>query len=64
MKCHTEVKNAYNICVGKPEGKRPLGRILKCILKKHGVSKWTGFNWLWIGFSGCCCEHLSNLLVP
>jgi hypothetical protein len=24
--CMREVRNAYNISVGKPEGKRPLGR--------------------------------------
>jgi hypothetical protein len=38
---HVEKRNAYRILVGKPEGKRQLGRldvrgriILKCILEK------------------------------
>jgi hypothetical protein len=47
-----EVRNAYKIFVGKPEGKRPLlgrpsvcGRvILKSILGKEF------FWWVWIGF--------------
>jgi hypothetical protein len=39
-----EMRNAYNILVSHPEGKRPFGRpvidrriILKCILKKYDV---------------------------
>jgi hypothetical protein len=48
-----EKRNAYRVLVGKPEGKRPLGRprrrwgiILKCILKKLHGAIWTGFVWL------------------
>jgi hypothetical protein len=39
-----EIKNGYKISVGKPEGKRPLGRtrhrqeISKLILKKYSVT--------------------------
>jgi hypothetical protein len=41
----TDLRNAYNILVRKPEGKRQLGRvderiILKWILKKWGVKIW------------------------
>jgi hypothetical protein len=38
-----ETRNAYRILVGKPEGKRPLGRPRR--------SGWTGSNWLRIGTS-------------
>jgi hypothetical protein len=44
-----ETRKAYKILVGKPEGKRPLGRprqdgriILKWILGKWGLGEWTG----------------------
>jgi hypothetical protein len=44
------------ILVGKPEGKRPLGRlgvdgriILRWIFRKWDVGAWTGSTWLRIG---------------
>jgi hypothetical protein len=44
-----EKRNAYRILVGKPEGKRPLGRprcrwiiILKCTLEKKNGVVWAG----------------------
>jgi hypothetical protein len=44
-----EKRNAYRLLVGKPEGKRPLGR------PRHrwvdGVM-WTGLVWLRIGTGG------------
>jgi hypothetical protein len=50
-------KNAYKI-VGKPEGKRPLGRLrcdrkmtLEWILGKKVEKLWTGYIWLRIGTS-------------
>jgi hypothetical protein len=43
-------KNAYRILVGKPEGKRPLGRPrhrwsdnIKMVLREIG---WAGINWI------------------
>jgi hypothetical protein len=49
-------RNAYSILVGKPEGKRPLGRPrrrwvdnIKMYLREIG---WDGINWLRIGTSG------------
>ena len=44
----------YRILVGKPEGKRPLGRPRRrwdyiCIFRKWYVGLWTGSNWLRIG---------------
>jgi len=53
------IRNAYDILVRRPEGKRLLWRprhkwgiILMWILKKYGVVMWTAFIWLRIGSSG------------
>jgi hypothetical protein len=54
-----EKRGAYRILVGRPEGRRPLGRprrrweriILKCIFKKWDGA-WTGLSWHRIGTSG------------
>ena len=41
----------YRVLVGKPEGKRPLGRprhrwwILGWICRRWDVGKWTGLDW-------------------
>ena len=50
----------YRVLVGKPEGKRPLGRpgrrwdkmILRWIFREWDVGIWTGSNWLRIGTGG------------
>jgi hypothetical protein len=56
-----EARNAYRILVGKPEGKRPLGRPrrrwvdnIKMDLRERGWDciVWTGSIWLRIGTSG------------
>jgi hypothetical protein len=56
-----EKRNAYRILVGKPEGKRPLGRqrrswvnSIKIDLTEIGWDGmvWTGWIWLRIGTSG------------
>jgi hypothetical protein len=53
-----EKENAYRILVGKPEGKRPLGRPrrrwvgnIKMDLREIGMV-WIGFIWLRIATSG------------
>jgi hypothetical protein len=53
-----EKRNAYRILVGKPDGKRPLGRTrrrwadnIKIDLRQDGTV-WTGSSWLRIGTSG------------
>jgi hypothetical protein len=55
-----EGRGMYRVLVGKPEGKRPLGRPwqrweynIKIDLQDLGV--WTGLSWLRIGTSG---KHL------
>jgi hypothetical protein len=54
-----EVRGAYNILVGKPEGRRPLGRSrrrwednIKMDLGEIGFGMWIGFIWLRIGTGG------------
>jgi hypothetical protein len=54
-----EKKNAYRILVGKPEGKRPLGRPrrrwvdnIKMDLREIEWDVWIGLIWLRIGTSG------------
>jgi hypothetical protein len=53
------MRNASNILVRKPEGKRPLGRprhsgkmILEWILGKQGGNEWTGCIWFRTWTSG------------
>jgi len=52
-------RGVYRVSVGKPEGKRPLGRprhrweeILRWIFRKWNVVVWTGSSWLRIGTGG------------
>jgi hypothetical protein len=47
-----EGRGAYRVLVGRPEGKRPLGRPRRRILGKKGSMGRTGFRWLRIGSSG------------
>jgi hypothetical protein len=54
-----EVRGAYNILVGRPEGRRPLGRPrhrwennIKMDLRETGLGMWIGFTWLRIGTGG------------
>jgi hypothetical protein len=59
-----EKRNAYRILVGKPEGKRPLGRLrrrwedsIKMNLREIG---WDGMNWIDLaqdGLAESSCEH-------
>jgi hypothetical protein len=45
--CMGEMRNVYKILIEKPDGKRPLTRprriILKWILGKYGLRVWVGF---------------------
>jgi hypothetical protein len=54
-----EGRGVYRVLVGRPEGKRPLGRPrrrweddIKMDLREIGIVGRTGFGWLRIGFSG------------
>jgi hypothetical protein len=52
-------RGVYRVLVGRPEGKRPLGRPrrrfgdkIKTDLREIGIDGANGFGWLGIGFSG------------
>jgi hypothetical protein len=52
-------RGAYRVLVGKPDGKRSLGRRrrkwednVKIDLQEVGWRAWTGLIWLWIGKGG------------
>jgi len=54
-----ERRGVHGVLVGKPEGKRPLGRpgvdgrkILRWIFRKWDVAVWNGSSWLRIGAGG------------
>jgi hypothetical protein len=54
-----ECRGVYRVLVGKPEGKRPLGRPrhglednIKMDLQEMGCGAWTGSMWLRIGTGG------------
>jgi hypothetical protein len=53
-----EKRNVYRLLVGKPEGKRPLGRPRhRCINNiKMDLLDWTGLVWLRIGRGESSCE--------
>jgi hypothetical protein len=65
---HGEMRNAYKILVGKPEGKRPLGRPSSRwednIMNLRGI-EWVGVAWIhlvqdkdqWLG-------HLTTVMNP
>jgi hypothetical protein len=51
-----EKRNAYRLLMGKPEGRRPLGRLTRRwvdnIMTVLGEVGWTGLVWLRIGTDG------------
>jgi hypothetical protein len=56
---HTWERNVYKVLMGKPEGKRPLGRPrhrwedgIRMDLMEIGLRVWIGFIWLRIGIGG------------
>jgi hypothetical protein len=51
-----EDRKVYKVLIGKPEGKRPLGRPkcrwedeIRIDLKENGWRVWSGYSWLMIG---------------
>jgi hypothetical protein len=57
--CMGEGRNVYRVLVGKPEGKRALGRPrrrweegIKMDFREIGWGVWSGFSWLRIGIAG------------
>jgi hypothetical protein len=57
-----EERGVYRGLVGKPEGKRPLGRPrrrwddIRMDLQEVGYGVWTGLSWLRIDTGGGYCE--------
>ena len=58
-----EERGAYRVLVGKPEGKRPVGRprrrwvdntVLGWICRRWDVGMWTGLGWPRTGTGGGC----------
>jgi hypothetical protein len=54
-----EERKVYKVLVGKPEGKRPLGRPrrrwedeIRIYLREIGLRVWIGFGWLRTGTDG------------
>jgi hypothetical protein len=54
-----EEREVYKVLVGKPEGKRPLGRPrhrwedgIRMDLRETGLGVWIGFNWQRTGTGG------------
>jgi hypothetical protein len=54
-----EERKVYKVLVGKPEGKRPLGRPrprwevgIRMDLREIGLGEWIGFDWLRTGTDG------------
>jgi hypothetical protein len=54
-----EKRKVYKVLVGKPEGKRPLGKPRRrwedgiiMDLREIGIGVWIGFNWLRTGTGG------------
>jgi hypothetical protein len=59
-----EMRNVFKICIGKPDGKRPLLRPrrryednIRMDLVKRDGRMWTGFVWFRTGTMTGCCEH-------
>jgi len=51
--CMGRGRGVYRVLVGKPEGKRPLGRPRsRWTFRKLDVGVWTGLIWLRIGTGG------------
>jgi hypothetical protein len=57
--CMGEKRKLYDVSVGKPEGKRPLGRPrrkwedrVRINLRETGLGVWIGFDWLRTGTGG------------
>jgi hypothetical protein len=67
-----EVGNAYRILVGKPEGKKPLGKLRRIfednILMGHREIRWEVVNWVHLAHDKdqwrALVNRLMNLRIP
>jgi len=65
--CMGDMRNAYNILVGKPEGKRPLIRP-RCRWKNtitidHREIEWEGVDWIHLVQDREQCQALVNMVM-
>jgi hypothetical protein len=65
-----EERKVYKVLVGKPEGKRPLGRPrrrwkyrIRMHFRKVGLGGWIGFDWLRTGTGGGLLSAVMKLRV-
>jgi hypothetical protein len=65
---HVEIRNAYTIFIGKPEGKISIGGTrcrregnIRKGLSEIGLGLWTEIIWLRTGTSDGFCEHRNEL---
>jgi hypothetical protein len=65
-----EGRGVYSVLVGRPEGKRPLGRSrrrwednIKIDFREIGIDGRTEFNWLRIGSSGGLVYTVMNFRI-
>jgi hypothetical protein len=63
-----EMRNAYRILVGKPEGKRPLGRPKRMWVNNIRMDlrkiAWDGMDWMDLAQDRALVNTVMNLRVP
>jgi hypothetical protein len=57
-----ETRNAYKILVGKPDGKRPLGRVDNIKMDLRGIG-WDGMDWIDSGHDRDQWRALVNTVI-
>jgi hypothetical protein len=57
MKSRRMVRNAYNILIGKHEGKRSRGR------PKRNERRWEGVDWMYLAQNRDQCWALVNMVM-
>jgi hypothetical protein len=63
----SELRSAYKILVGKPEGKRPLGRPRRrwedSIMMDHREIGWGGMDWIDLAHDRDQCRAVVNTVM-
>jgi hypothetical protein len=57
-------RNVYMLLVGKPEGKRPLGRPRRWLVDNSKMDlvgiRWSGVDWIGLAHNGYNCRAIAN----